>query len=340
MGASEHYVVVGNGVAGNRAAEVLREGDPEARVTIVSDEATPFYFRHKLRDFVVGAADEDALLVRPLSWWSDRRIRLRLGQRVQRVDFASRTLYLAHMEKLHWTRLVICAGSRPRVPETLWQSRQHLTVLKTIEDARALRARFADVRHVLVAGGDLVSVRTAAAFLRAGRRVTFLVDRDAFWPLSPSAELRAELAAALRARGAEVVEDDEIALVEAVGEAREVTLRSGRRVRCDVVGAFFGLVPDVDFLIGSGIDQERGILVDEHLRTSIEGVWAAGDCAQVYNPELRNWWVSVGWGNAERLGEVAARNVLGDAAKATGPAESALHCDGVVVATRWWVDLP
>jgi nitrite reductase (NADH) large subunit len=340
MGAGEHYVIIGNGVAGNRAAEVLREGDPEARVTIVSDESQPFYYRHRLRDLVTGAVGEDRLGVRPLSWWTDRRIRLRLGQRVQRIDFGARTIYLAHREKLGYTRLVVCAGSKPRVPETLWASRAHLTVMKTIEDARALRDRFGDVRHVLVAGGDMVSVRTAAAFLKAGRKVTFLVDRDAFWPIEPGPGQRAELAEALRSRGAEVIEDDAVVAVEPVGEARDVTLRSGRTVRCDVAGAFFGLVPDIDFLTGSGLDVERGILVDEHLRTSVDGVWAAGDCAQVYNPDLRNWWVSVGWGNAERLGEVAARNVLGDAVRATGPAESVLRCEGVVVATRWWVDRP
>ena len=338
MGA-EHYVIIGNGVAANRAADVLREGDPDGKVTLVSDEFVPFYYRHLLRDYVTGDLEESQLLVRPASYYPEHRIRLRLGQRVVKVDLDSRTLYLKHMEKLQYTRLLLCVGSKARIPEVHYQYRQHFTVLKTLTDARALRARFADLKHVLMVGGDLVSVRCAARFLKRGKRVTFLIDKDAFWPLECTPERRAELTAGLARRGAEVIDNDVMSGVEPLpGGGYEVRTRGGLRVPCDLVGAFFGLVPDVDFLMGSGLDVERGILVDEHLRTNVEDVYAAGDCAQVYNPDLRNWWVSIGWGNAERLGEVAARNLLGSTVRAGEPLQNALRFEGIIVNTSWWQD--
>ena len=119
--------------------------------------------------------------------------------------------------------------------------------------------------------------------------------------------------------------------VEARGE-----LIDRRPQTSDLVGAFFGLIPNVDFLVGSGLDIERGILVDEYLRTNLPDVWAAGDCAQVYNPAIRNYWVSIGWPNAQRLGEAAARNMLGARARAEEPPANVLTYEGIKVQTAWW----
>ena len=337
--APEHYVIVGNGAAANRAADVLRAGDPEGRITLVSDEFSLFYYRHRLRDFLVGDAPEDALVVRPASHYRDKGIRLRLGQTVVKADLSARVLFLKHMEKLHYTRLILCTGSKPRLPEVHYGYQKHFAVMKTLADARALRERMTGVKDVLIAGGDLVSVRLAAALLKKGRSVTFMVDRDSFWPLELTKERRDELAQGLTRKGARVLADDVmVGVAEAQGGGYEVTTRAGAKIRCDLVGAFFGLVPDVGFLLGSGLDLERGILVNETLQTNYPDVWAAGDCAQVYNPDIRNYWVSIGWGNAERLGEVAARNVLGQTVQAGRPAESALRFGGITVNTSWWKD--
>lgn len=334
----EHYVVVGNGAAANRAAEVLRQGDPEGRITLVSDEKDLFYFRHKLRKYISGAFPEEELRVHPLEWYRQRNIRLRLGQRVTCLDAASRTLYLQHMEKLSFTRLLVCCGSRPRIPEPLWEYRRLFTVVKTLDHARALRQRLPAVRSIFVAGGDLVSFRLTEEFLALGREVTFLVDRDAFWPLTPTPEQRREFAGSLARRGARVIQDDEVAALSEAGGGLKLRLASGGAVSCDLAGGFFGLVPDVDFLLGSGLDIDRGIMVNEFLQTNLEDIYAAGDCAQVYNPSLRSYWTSVGWPNARNLGETAALNILGDVVRAGRAKSSILSMEGVSVSTPWWQD--
>ena len=330
-----HHVIIGNGASANRAADVLRDGDPSARITLISDEFFPFYFRHRLIGFATGDLDEASLVARDPSVYKERRIRPRLGQRVLKTDLATRTLYLAHMEKVRFTSLLLCAGSVPRIPEILHASREHFATLKTLSDARRLRALLPRLATVILAGGDLVGFRLATALAGTGIAVRFIVDESAFWPLELSSSQRSSFCQSLATKGVEVIENS-LRQVEPDGSGGyRVTLASGQTIAADLVGGFFGSRPDVDFLFGSGLDIERGILVDEYLKTNIEHVYAAGDCAQVYAPRIRNYWTSFGWANAERLGEVAAGNILGrhDAA---APKQSVLEVEGIQVTTPFW----
>ena len=111
------------------------------------------------------------------------------------------------------------------------------------------------------------------------------------------------------------------------------------KTRTGLVGAFFGLVPDVKFLIGSGLQIDRGILVDDRLNTGFDGVYAAGDCAQVFHPGLKNYWVSIGFGNAQNMGRIAALNLLGGVERATAEAADLFSDRGVLANTSWWMEL-
>ena len=97
MPKKDHYVIIGNGPAGNKAADVLRENDRNARITILSDEHFSFYYRHKLCDFMSGVIDEDTLKVKFYKEYKEKNIRLRLGQRVEKIDPDSKTLFLKSM---------------------------------------------------------------------------------------------------------------------------------------------------------------------------------------------------------------------------------------------------
>jgi NAD(P)H-nitrite reductase large subunit len=137
-------------------------------------------------------------------------------------------------------------------------------------------------------------------------------------------------------RGVEVISCKKIlGLVKASKEAVEVET-DGRKLHVGAMGAFFGLMPDVKFLARSGLAIERGIIVDEFLRTPFEGVYAAGDCAQVYHPAIKDYWVSIGYQNARNLGRIAASNLLGHQEMAETAAAGIFQMDDIAVNTSWW----
>ncbi|MBN1551366.1 NAD(P)/FAD-dependent oxidoreductase [bacterium] len=336
----KHFVIIGNGAAGNRAADVLREGDSHAKITIISDEFFHFYYRHRLKDFIVGNIDETSLTVRSSEYYHDKHIRLRLGQQVIKIDLNSQLLYLKHMELVRYTHLLLCTGGKPRMPEIHYRYREHFTSMITLDDAKHMKQQLPAVKRMIVVGGDLISVQITKRLLNAGIEVVFLVDRDAFWPLTFSDVIEKDFNRALRRAGAKIISDDAIVNIEKLGHmAYQVRTRSGENLECNLVGGFFGLVPQVDFLVGSGLDIDRGILVDEHLKTHFDNVYAAGDCAQVYNPQLSNYWVSIGWGNAVKLGEIAAHNMLGSPDTAIRPPINVLDYEGIEVKTEWWQEV-
>ena len=334
----EHFVIIGNGPAGNQAALTLRQKAPEARITMISAEHERFYRPHLLPDFVAGTLPENEVYAAALEHYRTHRIKLRLGQRVTAVDFSKRNVLLEHKETVRFSGLILAVGGKPRIPEPLLVFRDLMLTFKTFSDARRWIERLQEADSALIVGGDLTSLAVTKALLRLGKQVRFVLNEDAFWPVRCKPEVFQEAAHRLSIQGVDVLEGRKLKSVTRVNEnAFEVTV-DGERFRVGLVGAFFGLVPQVRFLARSGLTIERGVLVDEMLNTGFEGVYAAGDCAQVYHTHIRDYWVSIGHDNAVNLGRIAALNLLGEKRKAESKGESLLCDDGVRVNTSWWKD--
>ncbi len=338
MPKNDHYVIVGNGPAGNRAADVLRQKDGAARVTIISHEAFSFYYRHKLPEFVAKKLNESRLIVRPYQEYKDRSIRLRLGQRVERIDPDNRVLYLEHMEKIFYTRLILAVGGTPRVPPGLSRFQRHLVFLSTYTDAIRLRPQLENATRIVVFGGDLASLSFIKQMRALKKQIVFFLYGETFWPIDLTPEMAARIQASLEKKQVQTIVDAPVDTVSKKGPGFLVKTEGGQSFKSDMVVAFTGLTPNIRFLLGSGIDTERGVLVDSHLRTNYPDIYACGDCAQIYNPELKNYWVSIGWSNAEVQGEVAALNLLGDHKVIKPAPNNVFQFEGMTVNTSWWKD--
>jgi NADPH-dependent 2,4-dienoyl-CoA reductase/sulfur reductase-like enzyme len=303
---------------------------------VIGKETASQYKPHLLPDLVAGKIAEEDLYVRPLPAYKDAGIKLRLGQEAVAADFDKRLIVLKHKEIVRFDGLIIATGGRPRIPEPLLVFEDLMMTLKTVNDARAWIDKLSHVDSVLIVGGDLTSLSFAKALLSLGKKLYFIVDPNSFWPLRSKPEVSHKVAVRLRARGIEVLESTKIRGMTRVSDHCIKVDTSTGSVQAGVVGAFFGLVPDVRFLARSGLHIERGILVDEYLRTRFDGVYAAGDCAQVYHPELKDYWVSIGYGNAERLGRIAALNLAGGSHRADRAPASIFSVEGIEVSTSWW----
>jgi len=336
--AEARCVIIGNGPAANEAATVLRSQAPDLRITMVSQEHVPAYRPHLLPSYIAGEISERGLYVGPLEFYREQGVELRLGQRVVNVDFRNREIMLDHKEVVPFGGLIIAVGGTPRIPEPLQLFEELMLTLKTLADANAWRERLAKTDRVLIVGGDLTSLSLTRALLALGKHVSFMLDEESFRSVPFTAEVKRQVESKLTDKGVDVIEGGRITRLARISDDELEVEIGGLTLKVGVMGAFFGLAPNVKFLARSGLDIDRGILVDETLKTRFDHVYAAGDCAQVYHPALRNYWVSIGYENARNLGKIAALNLLGGMFKAEVSEESIFNVDGIAVNNSWWTE--
>jgi len=334
----EHFVIIGNGPSGYAAALTLREILPEERITIISRERQTTYFPRFLPDLIAGKIEEEEIFASGLSSYKEHQIKLRSGQQVIDLDLNHRELVLDHKERLPFDGLIIAVGGKPRIPEPYLNLKDLMLTLKTLDDAEAWISALKPSENILIIGGDLTSFAVVRALCSLGKQVYFMFDEGAFWPLRSNRRLLKEVGNSLDRKGVEVLEGNTIkGIAQLDNHTFEVRTNSGK-IEVGLVGAFFGLVPDVRFLARSGLALDRGILVDEYLRVGVPGIYATGDCAQIFHPEINDYWVSIGHQNAVNLGRIAAINLSGGMVQADVARESIYDVDGIRVNTSWWLE--
>ncbi len=334
----EHFVIIGNGPAGNQAAFTLREKLPDARITMIDKESVGCYKPNLLPEYIAGKVSEEKLYVSPFELYKSKGIKLRLGQKVVDVNLENREITLDHKEIIRFSGLILALGGKPRIPEPLLPYKDLMFTLKTIADARRWIRELDKVESVLIIGGDLISFAVAKALLHLRKKVRFILNEDAFWPVRYNKEIYEQAAHQLTQKGVEVLACRKL---KGMGRLSEQVLQvqvDDRKIKSGMVGAFFGLLPDVKFLAHSGLQIERGVLVDEYLNIGFEGVYAAGDCAQVYHPEIRDYWVSIGYDNAVNLGRIAALNLVGGKVQVELEPESIFFVERIKANISWWME--
>jgi NAD(P)H-nitrite reductase large subunit len=340
MAEAMHNVIIGNGSAGNGAAITLRQRDPDCRITIITMSSLPFYNRYDLPQVFRGCYDWREILVHPLDYYDDNRITLRRNSRVTDVDGRSRAITFAHNEIMHYDRLLVCAGGRGYLPEELSDYRGQMHYFNSFEAAILTHRALPAGGTVVVLGGDMIGLDLARTLLDTGYRVVLLANEYTFWPHQVHEDERDGFVKALEHMGIEVIDGVKPVALEAGGKGKpphRILFEDGGDVHGDVVMPFYGLVPTAEFMLGSGVDIERGLLVDPMLHTTDENIWAAGDVCQIWSEEDKAYRFYYGWNNVRMMGEVAARNVTGANEAFEGLDDERLRIDkkGGIVSPFW-----
>jgi len=315
MARDKHYVIIGNGVAGNRAAAVLRERDTDNRITIISLGALLFYNRYELPRIFNGARDWRDYLVNPPAYYEDNRIVVRRNCQVTMVDTQRRCLTLAHREEVHYDSLLVASGGGANMPIALGDFEPLLNHFNSYRTAMTTAEALPAGGTAILLGGDILGIDIARNLAAHGYRVVLVPDEQLFWPHKIAPESYPAYLAVLADMGIEVVEGGPIERIEAGPKGvprRLLTMADGRDYAADVVMPFYGLAPSLEFISGGGVDIERGLLVTPELRTTDPHVWAAGDVCQIWCVEENAYRFYYGWKNVKAMGEIAARNMTGD----------------------------
>jgi 3-phenylpropionate/trans-cinnamate dioxygenase ferredoxin reductase component len=310
---TESFVIVGGGLAGATAAQVLREERFDGRIVLLGDEPERPYERPPLsKGYLQGSSPREKVFVHEAGWYAEHDVELRLATPVTRLDRDAQRVVLRWGESVGYDRLLIATGSTPRRLLVPGADRHDVRYLRTLQDCERLRAAFQYARRIVVIGGGWIGLETAAAARTADLEVTVVDpgEQPLLRVLGP--ELSPVFADLHRQHGVELrLNTSVVSLTGDSGAATAVHLSDGSSVAADLVVAGIGVTPNIQLAATGGLAVSDGIDVDEHLRTSDPDVFAAGDVAAALHPRWGRRIRVEHWANARHQGRAAALNMLG-----------------------------
>ncbi|HLY48162.1 MAG TPA: FAD-dependent oxidoreductase [Solirubrobacteraceae bacterium] len=303
----EHVVVVGNGIAGTTAADHVRRRHPDCSIDLIGEELHPTYNRMGISRLVYGRSAMAGLHLVEAEWYERHGVTAWLNTLATRVDRNQREVVLGTGERLSYDRLILAMGATAFLPPVAGIEQPGVFVMRRADDAMAVRtyAQRHDARRALVIGGGLLGLEVAYALHRFGLRTT-VVHRS-----------RSLLRGQLDAHGSELLEHYFVGLgidlmlgnaPQAILDASPLALRlsDGDTITADVVVVCAGIRPCAGLAAEAGLEVRRGVVVDDHMRTSDPAIFAAGDVAEHRGVTDGLWPVAVA------QAEVAAANAVGD----------------------------
>jgi 3-phenylpropionate/trans-cinnamate dioxygenase ferredoxin reductase subunit len=310
------FVIVGAGLAGERAAEAIRTVGFEGRIVLVAAENEYPYVRPPLsKEFLSGAAERETIYIHPAGWYAERGIEVRLGCRATALALDTHILTLPAGEPLRYDKLLLATGASSRRFPGPGADLAGVHHLRTVDESAALRADLAPGnRRVVIVGAGWIGLEAASAARGYGNTVTVLGRETVPLNAVIGDRLGAVFAQLHRDNGVDLRMETAVAsLVGAHGRVTGVSLVDGEVVPADVVVVGIGAVPNTDLARDGGLAVDNGIVVDAAFRSIDPDVYAVGDVASVFHPVLRHHLRVEHWDNAERAGSAAGRSMLDQA---------------------------
>lgn len=306
------YVIVGASLAGATAAITLRQEGLDGTVTLIGAEHEPPYERPPLsKAYLRGDAPFEKALVRPPAFYAEHGIDTMFGTSAVRIDTAQRVVELDDHRRVPFDELLIATGGRNRRVSIPGGDLKGVYSLRTVQDADRVRREIVSGRRAVVVGMGFIGSEVTASLRQKG------VDVVAIDPSkTPLFRVLGEavgqtLANLHRQHGVRAIFEDSVGAFEGTERVQRVVTQKGLRLECDFVIVGIGIEPVTDWLEGSGIHVDNGVIVDEYCETNVSGIFAAGDVANHYHPVFERRMRVEHWQNAIKQGAAAARNMLG-----------------------------
>ena len=304
-------VIVGASLAGGTAAVTLREEGYDGDIVLIGAERELPYSRPPLsKGYLRGQDRFEDQLVKPASYYTEQRIELKLGVRATAIDPKQKMVELDGGARVAYDRLLVTTGGRNRTLTVPGANLSGVFQLRTVEDCNRIRAAATPGKRAVVIGFSFIGSEVSASLRQLGVEVVAI--EGARVPLARvlGDEAGRVLADIHRDKGVQLVSEDAVDALEGSGRVTRVRTRKGRAFECEMVVAGIGIVPNAELLAAAGAQIENGVLVDEHCRTTLPDVFAAGDVTNHLHPIFGRLRVEH-WNNGYQQGRAAARALLG-----------------------------
>jgi len=301
----KRYLVIGDGVAGARAAVKIRESDPKGEIRIFTDEAYPFYYRVRFPELIAGEVTLQGITIHSEAFYKDKEIFLHLEERITEV-YPDKGEVRSQKEKIYpYDLLLMATGGCAFLPPLKGSDKKGVFTLRTMKDAIEIKEFSSEVRQAILIGGGLVGLETGGALLRRGLKVAVIEHNPRILPRQMDPEGATFLQEKMERMGFTFFLNGTTEEIFGKEKVEGVRLKDGRTIEGEMVIISAGVRPNVQLARAMGLEINNGILVNDRLETSFRGVYGAGDCS-----EHRGRVYGI-WPAAQKQGEIAGMNMAG-----------------------------
>jgi len=306
------YLILGCGPAGIAAAKAIRGKDKKCEIVIATDEQPPPYLRPLLTDLIMGRVDVAGIADPQAKDLADQGIGVRNGKRALKVDPAGNRVIFADGAEEAYDVLLVATGGKPEIPAPLRKEHPAILPFDSLEDTLRIADRVPRSGTVVVYGPGFLAIVASSALRKRGNDVVWFQPDTPRTGYPISGELEANILDSVRNTGVRILDGQDIAAVRKAGGEIEIeSTEKGGKIRCLAVVVATERLPAIGFLSGSGLKIGTGIIVDDYLRTSVPNIYAAGDCAELFDKETRTARINFGWRSAIKQGRLAGENMAG-----------------------------
>jgi 3-phenylpropionate/trans-cinnamate dioxygenase ferredoxin reductase component len=306
------FLLIGGGMASAHCAAELRRRGADGSVLLVGREPEPPYERPPLsKEYLRGEAAREDAHVNPASWYEENEVELLTGRNVMSIDPAARTAQIQGGEEVAFGRALLGTGAMVNILRVEGAENEGVHYLRAFGNSDAIRADAEAAERVVLIGGSYIGAEVAASLAAKGVDCTILMQEDTVFSTTLGEQAGRWFHELLESHGVKIHGGEELEAYEGDGRVRAVIAGSGLAIECDTVIVGAGVRADAMLAQRAGLEVEDGVVCDSKLRTSAEGIYAAGDCCSyqsvVHGRRLR----VEHWDVAMQQGMHAARNMLG-----------------------------
>jgi nitrite reductase (NADH) large subunit len=311
------YIIIGNGIAGIHAAETIRQMDSNSGITMIGDETYLPYCRPMISLVLEGIIPPEKLAIRKGDFYEKLHIEPVLGDRVTHIDVVGKQVIIDQTSQggrktcFSYDKLLIASGSNARQIKAEGHNLKNIFLMRGQADVLGMMETLPKAGTALVLGGGLVGFKAAYGLMKQGLNVTLLIKSG--YPLSMQVDEAAGnlILNELVKHGLNVRVGVEVRFFEGDRHVTGAHLSDGSVIPCDMVVIAKGVLPSVSFVPRDKIKVDLGIIVDEHLETSSQGIYAAGDVAEYVDIARKTRWDNAIWPEAVNQGRIAGMNMAG-----------------------------
>ncbi len=301
-------VIIGNGIAGTSAARFIRK-QSDHEIVLISSESEYPYSRTALMYVYMGHLKWEHTKLYEDSFWEKNRIE-RINDQVVQIRPENNTLDFQSGTTIQYDKLIIATGSKPNFYGWPGQNLKGVQGLYHLQDLQSMEARTSKgIKRAVIVGGGLIGIEMAEMFHSRHIPVTFLVREKSFWRSVLPIEESEMIDRHIQLQGIDLRLGEELSEIHGTHSVEYITTKSGEKINCEFVGITTGVSPNIDFLKNSGIETQKGILVDEFLQSNIKNIYAIGDCVELRMPSKGRRNVEALWYTGRMMGQTVASSI-------------------------------